>query len=111
MDICEEVSMMSSHLTLTRRGHLEQVIQMFGYLKKHHNAKMLFGTIEPSVSHKDFKCEYWSSRIYGETEEELPPNMPETRGLGLRMRVYVDSDITGDSVTWQPRTGFFLFLN
>ena len=64
MDICVEVLMMSSHLELPRRGHLEQVLHMFGYIKKHHNAEMVFDPSEPSVAHEEFKREDWSSRIY-----------------------------------------------
>ena len=33
VDICVEASMISSHLELPRRGHLEQVLHMFGYIK------------------------------------------------------------------------------
>jgi hypothetical protein len=42
VDICTEVSMMSSHLALPRKGHLDQLFHLFGYLKKHHNAEMPF---------------------------------------------------------------------
>ena len=92
MDIFVELSMMSSHLELPIRGYLEKVLHVFGYLNKHNNAEMVFNPIEPSVDHKDFKREDWYSRIYGDTEVEIPQNMPEPRGLGLEMRVYVDSD-------------------
>ena len=34
VDICLEVSMMSSHLALPRKGHMEQVMQSFGYLSR-----------------------------------------------------------------------------
>ena len=34
VDVCLEVSMMSSHLALPRKGHMEQVMQIFGYLIK-----------------------------------------------------------------------------
>ena len=98
VDIFVEVFMISSQLLLTRRFHIEQVLHMFGYLKKHHNAEMVFGPSEPSVAHKEFKREDWSSRIYVYIEEEIPPNTSEPRGLRLRMRVYVDSNHTGDSV-------------
>ena len=98
VDICVEVAMMSSNLELPSRVHLEQVLHMFGCLKKHHNAEMVFVPSEPSVAHKEFKREDWSSRIYVYIEEEIPPNMSEPRGLRLRMRVYVDSNHTGDSV-------------
>ena len=34
VDINLEVSMMSSHLALPRKGHMEQVMQIFGYLSR-----------------------------------------------------------------------------
>jgi hypothetical protein len=36
VDICLEVSMMSSHLVLPREGHLRQVFHIFAHLKKYH---------------------------------------------------------------------------
>ena len=43
--------MMSSALALPSRGRLEQFSHMVGYLKKCHNAEMLFHPSEPSVAH------------------------------------------------------------
>ena len=34
VDICTEVSMMSSHLALPRKGHLETLFHLFAHLKK-----------------------------------------------------------------------------
>ena len=42
IDMAVEVSMMSSHLALPREGHLSEVYHIFTYLKKHHNAEMVF---------------------------------------------------------------------
>ena len=39
--------MLSSHLALPHEGHLEQVFQIFGYLKKYHNTELLY---DPSNS-------------------------------------------------------------
>jgi hypothetical protein len=47
VDICLECSILSSHLTLPREGHLQQVFHIFTYLKKHHNAELVF---EPTQS-------------------------------------------------------------
>ena len=41
-DICVEVSMMSSHLDLPCQGHMEELHHMFAYIKKHHNAEIVF---------------------------------------------------------------------
>ena len=37
--------------------------------------------------------------------------MPEPRGIGMTMRVYVDSNHARDTVTRRSRTGFIIFLN
>jgi len=121
VDICTEVSMMSSHLALPRRGHLDALFHMFGYLKGHHNSEMVFDPSEPDVDLEDFKREDWSLSIYGDVKEEVPPvvafeesgpgDMPEPRGQGFRMVVYVDCDLGGELVTRRSRTGFAVFLN
>ena len=56
-------------MELTWRGHLEQVIHMFGYIKKYHNDDMVVDLSEPSVDRKYFKHEYWYSSIYGDIKE------------------------------------------
>ena len=50
IDICCEVSMMSSHLALPREGHLAQVFHIFAYLKKHHNSALVFDPSYPDVN-------------------------------------------------------------
>ena len=90
---------MSSHLALPRRGNLEQVLHMFGYLKKNQNDEMVFDTSEPYAAHEEFKSEDQYSIMYGDIGEEQPPNVPETRGLGLMTRVYVDINHAVDQVT------------
>jgi len=111
VDICVEVSMMSSHLALPRVGHLEKVLHIFGYLKKHHNAEMPFDPSYPEINEQEFVRQDWSNTVYGDVKEELPPNMPEARGRGFVMRCFVDSDHAGESVTRRSRTGFLVFLN
>ena len=47
VDICCEVSMLSSHLALPHEGHLDQLFHIFAYLKKYHNAKMVLDPSDP----------------------------------------------------------------
>ena len=81
VDVCLEVSMMSSHLALPRKGHMEQVMQIFGYLRKYQNAELVFDPIDPTINEQDFEKKDWTSSEFGHVEgkEELPPNMPEPR--------------------------------
>ena len=81
VDICVEVSMMSSHLALPRKGHLEQLYHIFGYLRSHHNAEMPFDPTEPEIDDESqFQKQDWSQSVYGDIKdkEELPPNMPKS---------------------------------
>jgi hypothetical protein len=111
VDICCEVSMMSSHLALPRVGHLDELFHIFGYLDKHHNAEMVFDPTEPEIDEDQFQRRDWANSIYGDIEEELPSNMPPALGRGFRMRTYVDSDHAAETVTRRSRTGFLVFLN
>jgi hypothetical protein len=65
VDICLEVSMMSSHLALPRKGHLEQVLHIFAYLKKYHNTEMVFDPTEPVIEEGIFERQDWASSKFG----------------------------------------------
>ena len=112
VDVCLEVSMMSSHLALPRKGHMEQVMQIFGYLKKYHNAELVFDPSDPTIDEQDFERKDWTSSEFGlvEGKEELPPNMPEPRGMGTIV-AKVDADHASDTVTRRSRTGILVYLN
>ena len=80
VDICCEVSMLSSHLALPRCGHLAQVLHMFAYLKYHANSEMVFDPSGVEFDRAQFSRKDWGYSIYtqddSELVEELPPNMP-----------------------------------
>ena len=64
VDICLETSIMSSHLALPREGHLEQLFHMFAYLKKYHNAEMVFDPTLPDIDENQFEEQDWLSLIH-----------------------------------------------
>ena len=76
---------------------------------------MVFDPVRVEFDRTLFLKRDWGYSIYAQaasdSQEELPPNMPKPRGRGMDMRVYVDSDHTGDTVTQISRTGFVIFLN
>ena len=74
VNICVEVSMMSSHVALPRQGHLNKVNNIFGYPKKHHNAEMVLDPTEPDIDMSQFENKYWYQKIYGKLTEAIPPN-------------------------------------
>ena len=113
VDVCLEVSMMSSHLALPRKGHMEQVMQIFGYLKKYHNAELVFDPSDPTINEQDFEKKDWTSSEFGHVKgrEELPPNMPEPRGMGFTIVAKVDADHASNTVTRRSRTRILVYLN
>ena len=68
VDVCLEVSMMLSHLALPRKGNMEQVMQIFGYLKKYHNAELIFDPSDPTINKQDFERRDWASSEFGHVE-------------------------------------------
>ena len=112
VDICLEVSMLSSHLALPCEGHLEQVFQIFAYLKKYHNTELVYDPSNPEIDPAQFEQRDWTSSKFGHVdgEEELSPNMPELHGMGFTMRTKVDADHASNTVTRRSRTGFLAYL-
>ena len=83
VDICLEVSMMSSHMAMPRQGHLDQVLHIFGHLKKYHNNEMVFDPSNPVIDETNFEKRDWTSSEFGHIDgvEALPVNAPEPRGF------------------------------
>ena len=105
--------MMSSHIALPREGHLKALLQIFAYLKKHHNTEMVYDPSQPEIDKAAFNSKDWTSSEFGHLQgiEELPPKVPEPRGIGLTMVAKVDADHAADTITRRSRTGFLVYLN
>ena len=113
VDICLECSLMSSHLALPRKGHLENVLRIFSHLRSHHNAELVFDPSDPVIDESDFERRDWTSSEFGHVDgkEAISTEMPEPRGQGFIMRSKVDADHAADTTTRRSRTGFFVWLN
>ena len=110
VDMITEVSKLASHLAMPRDGHLDAVLHIFSYLKRKHNAMMIFDPTYPTIDESKFKECDWK-QFYGDVKEPTPPDSPEPRGREVDLRLYVDSDLAGDHLTRRSRTGFFIYMN
>jgi hypothetical protein len=74
---------------------------------------MVFDPSDPVDDESLFELKDWTSSEFGHLQgkEEMPTNMPEPPGLGFTMRVKVDVDHAGNTVTWRSRTRFLVYLN
>ena len=96
-----------------QEGHLEQLFHIFVHLDKYHNTELVFDPSDPVIDMSQYQKKEWTSSEFGHIEgkEEIPPNMPEPRGLGFVIRAKVDANHASDSVTRRSRTGFLVYIN
>lgn len=100
VDICLEVSMMSGHLALQRGGHLQCLYHMLAYLKKYHNAGMVYDLLEPHIYSSVFAKQNWiySTMSEEERKDEILTGLPEPKRKGFIICCFVDAGHAGDSV-------------
>jgi len=110
VDIITEVSTLASHMAMPREGHLDALFDVFCYLKRKHNARLVFDPTYPTINMNCFLEQDWK-HFYGDVTKAIPPDASEPRGEEVDIRMYVDLDHAGDKRTRRSRTGYFVFLN
>ena len=110
VDTITEVSILASQMAAPRMGHLDAALHVVSYLKRKHNARMVYDPSYPEINMADFKTRDWTE-FYGSVKEPIPPNAPLPRGKPVDSCMYVDSHFAGDRVRRRSRTGFFVLLN
>jgi hypothetical protein len=110
-DIAYATSAMSRFNMSPREGHLKAVKRILAYLKTFPKGKLIIDTaypdhfIYPVEDHTDWM------EFYPGAEEEIPNDLPASKGLKVRMTVYVDADHAHDLVTRRSITGILVMLN
>ena len=110
VDILLEVALLSTHLALPREGHLQQVYHIFAYLNKSPRRRLFFDPNHPTISEKRFKRFEWED-FYKGLKEDIPPNMPESRGNYVSTHCFVDANHAADKATRRSQTGILIFIN
>jgi hypothetical protein len=102
---------MSGFRVAPRKGHLERVKRMCGYLSKMRNAVIRIRTDEPD--HSDLPdIQYdWSRSVYGELTEVLPTDTPPPLGKHVTLTHYVDANLMHDVITGRSVTGILHLVN
>ena len=108
IDICGEVSMLSSYSAAPREGHLEAVLHIFSYLSTHERSRIVMD--DAYYPHAELEKPDWSP-FYPGAKDELPPDMPEPRGKAVQITMFVDASHAANVVTRQSRTGVLIFVN
>jgi hypothetical protein len=82
-----------------RRGHLDRVKRIYGYLAKMRHAAIRVCTDEPDYSDiPDFEHD-WSKTVYGELKEIKPDDAPAPLGRFVTSTHYVDATLMHDVIS------------
>ena len=114
VDIHTEVSMLFAYQASPRQGHLEQVIHIYGYLKKYEKLTLYFDPQVPvlgNIATFDSNTSELFKEQYRDAEEQIPENMPHPRGRMVTTTAYVDASHAANKMTRRSHTGFILFVN
>lgn len=89
---------MSSFCVVPRRGHLQRLRCICGYLVKMKNATIRFRAHTPEYSDLPVKQHDWFP-VYGNITEMLPEDAPQALGKPVTLTHYVDAILFHDALT------------
>ena len=74
---------------------------------------MVLDPSDPVIDESKYQRRDWTSSEFGHlpAQRQVPPNIPEPRGLGLTVKSKVDADYAADTVTRRSMTGFCNVVN
>ena len=98
VDILLEKAMLSTYMALPRKGHLEQVYHVFGYLKTHSKHRLFFDPRHPVIDERTFSTYKWYD-FYRDAKEQVPIDMSSPRGCAVSTHCFVDADHASNTVT------------
>jgi hypothetical protein len=111
IDVLYAISQFSRYNMAPREGHLKAMLRVFGYLKNHLRAKIIFDTNPLDIGDAEFLDEGDWSEMYPDSKEELPPDMPNPKMKPVDITIYYDASFADDLITRKSTTGLILFLN
>ena len=105
-DIQTAIMSLSSFRAQPRKGHLERVKRVYGYLYRFKHFDIKFRIDEPDMTYFDNKTNYdWSKSIYGDHPEEVPSDVPTPLGRKVTLIHYFDANLMHDILSGKAVTG------
>ena len=102
---------LSSFRVAPRRGHLERVKRIYGYLSKMKHAVIRIRVEEPDLSHVPIPEYDWEKSVYGKVKELIPTDAPKAYRKYVTAVHYVDANLTHCLLTGRLVTGILTYLN
>ena len=106
VNVLHETSLMSQYQASPREGHLQQVLNIFAFLKNRPKLTLYMDPSLPRMDHSLFKTDPEGFKeYYRYAEEEIPHSMPRPRGMEAVTTLFVDSSHGSNKVTRQSQSG------
>jgi hypothetical protein len=102
---------MSRFRVAPKKGHLERLKRMYGYLKKFSSAAIRVRTFQPSFDELLEQIFDWCHSVYGTVEELIPKDAPPPLGYKVITVTYTDSNLYHDMLTGRSVTGILHLCN
>ena len=90
---------------------MKAVKRILSYLKTFPKGRIIVDTTYPDHSVYPIEDHLNWRELYPEAEEEIPNDLPTSKGPKVRMTVFVDADHAHDLVTRRSITGILVMLN
>ena len=113
-NIATKVALQSIHLSMRRRGHLDQYFNIFTHRKKHTFSKILMNPSYMDIGKKFANCfnnKAECFKFYGYVKEKIMLDKTSVYGKPVEIAINVDTDNVGDKLTYYSHTGIIIFVN
>ena len=110
-DIAVHVMTLSSFRAQPRKGHLDRIKRIIGYLSKIKHSVIRIRTAMPDLSGVDVRKYDWSKSVYAGAKEETPNNLPKPRGKPVKLTTYTDSNLCHNILDGKAVSGALHFVN
>ena len=110
-DVATAVMTLSSFRAAPRRGHMDRIKRIYGYLHKMRDGVIRFRTDEPDYSALPDQDFDWAQSVYGNVKEVLPKDAPKPLGKHVTLTHYFDANLYHDMVSGRSVTGILHLIN
>ena len=111
LDVATAVMTLSKFRSAPRKGHLDRVRRIVGYLAKMKHATLRFRVGRPDTTMYKREEYGWEASVYGKVEELIPSDAPQSKGNPIEMISFVDANLMHDVTTGRSVTGIIHMLN
>jgi hypothetical protein len=110
-DIQTATMTMSRFRSAPRKGHLDRLKRIYGYLRKFSSAAIRIRVNEPNLNDLLDQNFDWCYSVYGDVQELLPRDAPKPLGKPVTTITYKDANLYHDMLTGRSVTGVLHLCN